>query len=196
CHWIQFESGWIPGFILYVTVDVRCLWNTSCLLEANFSVGDDVAIYWTQFPEILVHSFSFEADRLKKQNKRFIGRTSLFKENIGKGNASLLLKNVVVGDEGRYMCRVGTLIGASMQAKTLADCLSPVTRIHIHCDGRRLICSSDRIFPRPELRWSTVPALPHGADGSPERNVYVHAEQRHANAPSRRLPESDGNRTR
>uniref|UniRef100_A0A3Q2Z3A7 Ig-like domain-containing protein n=1 Tax=Hippocampus comes TaxID=109280 RepID=A0A3Q2Z3A7_HIPCM len=138
--------------------DVRCRWNTSCLLEGNFSVGDDVAIYWIRFPEILVHSFSYEVDRLKKQDKRFRGRTSLFKENIGKGNASLLLKDVVVGDEGRYMCRVGTLMGISDSFVNL-HIEAPVTQIHIHCDGRRLICSSDRIFPRPELRWSTVPAL-------------------------------------
>uniref|UniRef100_A0A3Q3E1H2 Ig-like domain-containing protein n=1 Tax=Hippocampus comes TaxID=109280 RepID=A0A3Q3E1H2_HIPCM len=155
--------------------DVRCRWNTSCLLEGNFSVGDDVAIYWIRFPEILVHSFSYEVDRLKKQDKRFRGRTSLFKENIGKGNASLLLKDVVVGDEGRYMCRVGTLMGISDSFVNL-HIEAPVTQIHIHCDGRRLICSSDRIFPRPELRWSTVPALPHGLINTSEVRQETHTK--------------------
>ncbi|XP_019712843.1 CD276 antigen-like [Hippocampus comes] len=122
--------------------DVRCRWNTSCLLEANFSIGDDVAIYWIQFPEILVHSFFFETDRLKKQDKRFRGRTSLFKENIGKGNASLLLKDVVVGDEGSYMCRVVTLTGISDSFVNLhiegksANCLMYI--IDASKDSRRL----------------------------------------------------------
>uniref|UniRef100_A0A3Q2XQH5 Ig-like domain-containing protein n=1 Tax=Hippocampus comes TaxID=109280 RepID=A0A3Q2XQH5_HIPCM len=140
--------------------DVLCRWNTSCLLEGKFSIGDDVVIHWIQLPQISVHSFYHEADRLQTQDKRFKGRTLLFKENIGKGNASLLLKDVVVGDEGRYKCYVGTLMGTSESFVNL-HVEAPVTRIHFHCDGRQLICSSDRIFPAPELRWSTEPALPH-----------------------------------
>uniref|UniRef100_A0A3Q3DHE4 Immunoglobulin V-set domain-containing protein n=1 Tax=Hippocampus comes TaxID=109280 RepID=A0A3Q3DHE4_HIPCM len=66
-------------------------------------------------------------DRLKKQDKRFRGRTSLFKENIGKGNASLLLKDVVVGDEGRYMCLTKPARCGRSTATTSSPASEPAT---------------------------------------------------------------------
>lgn len=59
--------------------------------------------------QVQVHSFYYDTDQLVNQDKRFRERTSLFKEKITTGNASLMLKDIVVEDEGRYKCYVGTL---------------------------------------------------------------------------------------
>ncbi|XP_057681059.1 butyrophilin-like protein 2 [Corythoichthys intestinalis] len=142
--------------------DVWCRWNTSCVLEAGFPIGDDVVIHWLHLsvPEVYVHSFYHEADQFAYQNKQFMGRTSLFKKKIKQGNASLLLKNVIVEDEGRYKCYVGTHTDATESFIQL-HVEAPVTTIQIQKVDKQLICSSERIFPKPELRWSTKPALPH-----------------------------------
>ncbi|XP_077410281.1 uncharacterized protein LOC144040190 [Vanacampus margaritifer] len=143
--------------------DVWCRWNTGCLLEASFPIGDDVVIHWFQQSkgDLKVHTYYHEKDQLDNQEKRFKDRTSLFKENIAKGNASLLLKDVVVGDQGRYKCYVGTLMSNAESFINL-HVEAPVTTIRFHQENQQqLVCSSDGIFPRPQLRWSTEPALPH-----------------------------------
>ncbi|XP_077365069.1 uncharacterized protein LOC144009288 isoform X2 [Festucalex cinctus] len=153
-------------FLCHVVTGVRdvwCRWNTSCLLEASFPIGDDVVIHWIQQSrgDAQVHAFYYNADQLNNQEKRFKDRTSLFKENISKGNASLLLKDVVVGDGGRYKCYVGTLTDTTESFINL-HVEAPVTTIHFHQeDKQQLVCSSDRIFPEPQLHWSTEPVLPH-----------------------------------
>ncbi|XP_057680589.1 butyrophilin-like protein 2 [Corythoichthys intestinalis] len=140
--------------------DVWCRWNTSCLLEASFPIGDDVIIHWTHQSKggAAVHSFYKNNDKLTNQTECFRGRTSLFKEKIKEGNASLLLKNVVVGDEGMYRC--------SMEAQSnyrdsfiQVHVESPVTTIQITKIGKQLMCTSKGIFPEPQLRWFTEPAL-------------------------------------
>nr|XP_049605913.1 uncharacterized protein LOC125986308 [Syngnathus scovelli] len=142
--------------------DVWCRWKTPCLLEANFPIGDDVVVHWERWlpSKLQVHSFYYEQDQLKGQDQHFRGRTSLFKENIPKGNASLLLTNVLVADEGTYMCYVGTLTG-QWRSFIKLNVEAAVTSIRFRPnDEDQLICSSGGIFPQPELRWSTEPALP------------------------------------
>lgn len=55
-----------------------------------------------------VHSFYYNRDQLKKQIPEFQNRTSLFHDEIPRGNASLLLMRVKVEDEGPYLCYTGT----------------------------------------------------------------------------------------
>ncbi|KAM9774789.1 uncharacterized protein ACBT44_002164 isoform 2-T4 [Syngnathus typhle] len=163
------SSGTAAVGFLVVTVlwrlvigDVWCRWKTPCLLEANFPIGDVMFIRWEQWSpsKLQVHSFYYEKDQLQEQDQHFRGRTSLFKENIPKGNASLQLTDVLVADEGTYMCYVGTDTGPWRSFIKL-NVVAAVTSIRFHPDDEdQLICSSGGIFPQPELRWSTEPALP------------------------------------
>uniref|UniRef100_A0A3B3TMY8 Ig-like domain-containing protein n=1 Tax=Poecilia latipinna TaxID=48699 RepID=A0A3B3TMY8_9TELE len=104
-----------------------------------------------RFP-VSVHSFYSNQDQLGHQDQNFRGRTSLFLDQVSRGNASLLLRDVQLQDEGRYNCYISTTEGYK---ETLE--FAPVSDIRIHQDGNRITCSSEGIYPQPELTWSTEP---------------------------------------
>ncbi|KAM8876892.1 CD276 antigen [Synchiropus picturatus] len=67
----------------------------------------DLTVFW-QLTDTKrnVYAYREGKDQLEDQAERFANRTSLFPEELVKGNASLLLSKVVVADEGSYMCFV------------------------------------------------------------------------------------------
>uniref|UniRef100_A0A3B3WRH7 Ig-like domain-containing protein n=1 Tax=Poecilia mexicana TaxID=48701 RepID=A0A3B3WRH7_9TELE len=106
--------------------------------------------------ETFVHSFYNNQAQLRHQVHWFRGRTSLFTDQIPRRNASLLLTAVKIQDEGRYMCRTSTSEG-NKRAFVDLKVEAPVSDIRIHQDGNRITCSSEGIYPQPELTWSTEP---------------------------------------
>uniref|UniRef100_A0A3B3TMA2 Ig-like domain-containing protein n=1 Tax=Poecilia latipinna TaxID=48699 RepID=A0A3B3TMA2_9TELE len=132
----------------------------SCLLPCQIQLGSDPLIHWYQVSagDLLVHSYYHNKDQLGKQNQNFKNRTSLILDQISTGNASLLLKEVNIQDEGRYKCYTSTSTGykeSFINLQTEADFL--FSDIRIHQDGNRITCSSEGIYPQPELTWSTEP---------------------------------------
>ncbi|PWA17987.1 hypothetical protein CCH79_00003940 [Gambusia affinis] len=98
-----------PGF---GDTEVSCQFRTDCILPCSFNTGSQVVIHWIVKPgEIQVHSYYYDQDQLTLQNQRYQGRTSLFTEQLGRGNASLRLRDVAVQDEGRYQCYSSTVNG-------------------------------------------------------------------------------------
>lgn len=61
--------------------------------------------------DVTVHSYYYGKDQLKLQDQRFHNRTSLFKNWISTGNASLQLTKVEVKDQGKYKCYTSTVLG-------------------------------------------------------------------------------------
>ncbi len=61
------------------------------------------------------------------QDLRFRGRTSLFKNQLTKGNASLQLKGVDFQDRGRYKCYTSTITG------------NEESFIDLHVEGMKLL---------------------------------------------------------
>ncbi|KAI3354908.1 hypothetical protein L3Q82_004706 [Scortum barcoo] len=130
--------------------EVSCAPMGSCILPCIFIYDDSVLIHWTT-KDIYVHSYYKDQDQLKHQEQRFRGRTSLFKEQISRGNASLQLTEVEVQDQGRYLCYTRTVIGNK------ESFITPVGEVDIQQVGNRITCSSEGIYPEPELTWSTSP---------------------------------------
>uniref|UniRef100_A0A3Q0RE87 Ig-like domain-containing protein n=1 Tax=Amphilophus citrinellus TaxID=61819 RepID=A0A3Q0RE87_AMPCI len=93
--------------------EVSCIFTERCVLPCSYR-GTDVVIHWYQVSagDLRVHSFYYNKDQLADQNQHFRGRTSLFKDQISTGNASLQLTGVEVQDEGRYKCYTSTYSGA------------------------------------------------------------------------------------
>lgn len=135
--------------------EVSCVFMESCILPCRFQ-GDsdgDAFIEWTLMKEIQtsIHSYFSNQDQLTQQDEHFRGRTSLFKEQISKGNASLRLKWVVLQDEGRYKCSSRGNNDSFISLKVDA----PVHEVNIEKVGNRITCSSEGIYPEPVLTWST-----------------------------------------
>ncbi|KAK5599613.1 hypothetical protein CRENBAI_018410 [Crenichthys baileyi] len=138
--------------------EVSCVFLESCVLPCSFqSYGDDV-IHWFYITtgEIHVHSFYDNQDQLGHQDQNFRGRTSLFRDQISRGNASLLLRGVKVQDKGTYKCYTSTVHG-NKQAFVNLKLDAAVSKVSISQVENRIICSSEGIYPEPELSWSTIP---------------------------------------
>ncbi|XP_047423845.1 uncharacterized protein LOC124995486 [Mugil cephalus] len=94
--------------------DVTCYFLIgNCMLPCSFQEDPEVFIKWTKLTAGLprVHSFSNNQDQLEDQDQNFRGRTSLFKDQISRGDASLLLTGLKVQDQGRYECYTRTTSG-------------------------------------------------------------------------------------
>uniref|UniRef100_A0A3P9M993 Immunoglobulin V-set domain-containing protein n=1 Tax=Oryzias latipes TaxID=8090 RepID=A0A3P9M993_ORYLA len=90
--------------LMFTDAEVSCQFGQSCILPCSFTPGDHLEIHWIQLTPTLteVHSYYDNKDQLEVQDQRFRGRTSLFQDQISKGNASLQLTGVMVQDEGIY----------------------------------------------------------------------------------------------
>lgn len=91
------------------------------MLPCSSERSNDVIIHWFQQSagNLFVHSFYDGHDQLVVQNQRFSGRTSLFRDQLSSGNASLQLTRVKVQDEGRYKCQAITRRGTKESFITL-----------------------------------------------------------------------------
>ncbi|XP_043961447.1 uncharacterized protein LOC122824651 [Gambusia affinis] len=165
---IQFSNVSSPGGVgctpekvrrhLLTDVEVSCVVKQSCILPCSFQSYGEPVLHWIRLESSVqrVHSYYDNQDQLDLQDQNFRGRTSLFQDQISRGNASLLLREVKVQDQGRYNCLITTV-------KEYKDSIirlsvdAPVSDIRIHQDGNRITCSSEGIYPPPELTWSTEP---------------------------------------
>uniref|UniRef100_A0A3Q2C741 Ig-like domain-containing protein n=1 Tax=Cyprinodon variegatus TaxID=28743 RepID=A0A3Q2C741_CYPVA len=157
---IYFGTLLFLTFLLSVSGDaeVTCVFRESCLLPCQFQDGAQLVIHWIKVSirDSVVHSYYGDKDQLEYQVQNFKNRTSLFKDQISKGNASLLLTGVTIEDAGRYKCYTSTVRGneeSFVNLKTEA----PVSKVIIKEDENQIICSSEGIYPQPELSWSTIP---------------------------------------
>lgn len=84
--------------------------------------------------EITVHSYYHGRDQLAYQDQRFKARTSLFLDQISKGDATLQLSRVEVQDQGRYKCYTSTIAG------------NHESFININVEGRKFIVQKTQTF--------------------------------------------------
>ncbi|KAA8580524.1 hypothetical protein FQN60_013482 [Etheostoma spectabile] len=130
----------------------------SCVLPCSFQVDTEVIIHWIQrtLGDTRVHSYYNNQDHLALQDQRYKNRTSLFQDQISGGNASLQLSGVKIQDQGRYQCTTSTLAGNKEFIINLkVD--APVDKVDIEQVENRITCSSEGVYPQPELTWSTSP---------------------------------------
>uniref|UniRef100_A0A3B5R2X2 Ig-like domain-containing protein n=1 Tax=Xiphophorus maculatus TaxID=8083 RepID=A0A3B5R2X2_XIPMA len=89
--------------------EVTCVHNQSCILPCMFHMDSVSIVHWIHMTDGEPHAHSYNnQNQLSFQNPEFRGRTSLFRDQLSRGNASLLLTGVKVQDEGKYKCFVFT----------------------------------------------------------------------------------------
>ncbi|XP_017259388.1 V-set domain-containing T-cell activation inhibitor 1 isoform X2 [Kryptolebias marmoratus] len=141
-------------------VKVSCIFMESCILPCSFKSSSKDLIRWVKKEkhDLRVHFFNDNQDQLMEQHQNFKNRTSLFRDQLSNGNASLLLTEVKIQDEGAYSCYTNTLHGnKELYIHLTVD--APVTNVNIDQVGNRITCSSEGIYPKPELTWSTSPPI-------------------------------------
>lgn len=106
--------------------------------EFNLS---DLSVFWQlSDTKRTVHNYWLSRDQLTDQDARFSNRTSLFPDQLRSGNASLLLRNVRVADEGSYSCFV---------------------RVKAYSSGAMLMQVAAP-FSKPLVTWGSEPQLKPG----------------------------------
>eukprot|EP00063_Salmo_salar_P008130 XP_013982965.1 PREDICTED: butyrophilin subfamily 1 member A1-like [Salmo salar] len=133
-----------------------------CYIKPNIS-AEDMRVDWfrVNLPDpqsnIRVHLYQDGRDKYHDQISSYEGRTSLFKEELKKGNTSLKLTRVQGTDDGHYKCRVQSKIyydDATIQVYITAIGSKPEVSIEGQKEGGMgLLCVSKGWFPEPELEW-------------------------------------------
>uniref|UniRef100_A0A3Q2QL49 Ig-like domain-containing protein n=1 Tax=Fundulus heteroclitus TaxID=8078 RepID=A0A3Q2QL49_FUNHE len=138
--------------------EVVCHFMESCILPCNLKNGDELVLHW-----FYTEGDLFNEPRL--QDGRFRGRSSLFRDQISGGNASLLLTGVKVEDEGRYECFTNSS-GAISHSFISVTVDAPVRKLKIEQVENTISCSSEGIYPNPEHSWSFKASAKTGVQSS------------------------------
>ncbi|XP_067107411.1 HERV-H LTR-associating protein 2 isoform X2 [Osmerus mordax] len=143
-------------------IPVVCEFSETCVLPCSFQAGEDLVLHWMFSPDgdptRTAHTYYSNSNQLSLQDPWFKHRTSLFDEQLSRGNASLRLTEVKVQDQGRYKCYTSIIRGTQeLFIKLIVE--APVRSVDIKLSDDVLTCSSRAIYPLPKLTWSTSPPL-------------------------------------
>ncbi|XP_071250591.1 butyrophilin subfamily 3 member A2-like [Salvelinus alpinus] len=159
-HSSQSESEWFEvlgptDVIVAVAGDDIIL---PCYLKPNIS-AEDMTVDWLNLDFIDYHVYSYQNSKTTQDHQipSYIGRTSLFIEELWRGNTSLKLTRVQGTDEGHYKCFIQSKSwydDFTIQVLVKAVGSKPVVSIEGHREGGMgLLCESEGWHPQPELVW-------------------------------------------
>uniref|UniRef100_A0AAZ3QG51 Butyrophilin subfamily 1 member A1-like n=1 Tax=Oncorhynchus tshawytscha TaxID=74940 RepID=A0AAZ3QG51_ONCTS len=129
-----------------------------CYLKPNIS-AEDMTVDWLNLDIIDERVFRYQNHRIIQDDQipSYRRRTSLFKEELWRGNTSLKLTRVQVTDEGRYKCFIKAKSwydDFTIQVLVKAVGSKPVVSIEGHREGGMgLLCETEGWHPEPELVW-------------------------------------------
>lgn len=130
-----------------VVLDCRFLSNSG-----NVQLSD-VSITWLKDAlSGVVYEFKNKAPKLQGQNTQFKNRAQLFSDSISTGNASLLLRNVKIEDDGVYRCTVNAPKVSGTTSVNLRVAAFTAPTFTRRADGS-LFAEAHRWFPKPEVSW-------------------------------------------
>ncbi|XP_030635145.1 butyrophilin subfamily 3 member A3-like, partial [Chanos chanos] len=130
-----------------------------CSLKPNISAVD-MTVEWFRLhtSDSLVHLYKDGVDNNENQIQSYRGRTSLFKDELQKGNTSLKLFRVKVSDEGEYKCFVrseSSYDDITFQVNVEVVGTHPVISLEGYSKGGglSLLCETKGWRPEPEVVW-------------------------------------------
>ncbi|KAJ8398173.1 hypothetical protein AAFF_G00430170 [Aldrovandia affinis] len=135
------------------------LYGQDAVLVCTFPVGgtfdaSSSVITWQRGLEV-IHSFYNSQDQLDLQSRRYANRTHLDHSALGRGDASLRLDRVTLGDAGDYTCSISTPIVSQKKTfcmKVAAFYTEPHLQVTVTPQGLELKLTS-RGYPTPKVRW-------------------------------------------
>ncbi|XP_053485442.1 butyrophilin subfamily 1 member A1 [Ictalurus furcatus] len=148
-----------------------------CFIKPQTSAVD-MTVEWMRLKDVasLVHLYKDHKDRNEDQTQSYSGRTSLFKEELQKGNASLRLSALRVSDEGKYKCLVedkSWYDDITVHVTVEAQGSHPVITMESYdrSGGINLVCESRGWNPEPEVLW-----MNREGDTLPAEDTQIHRD--------------------
>ncbi|XP_055793883.1 butyrophilin subfamily 2 member A1-like isoform X1 [Salvelinus fontinalis] len=129
-----------------------------CYLKPNIS-AEDMTADWLNLDSKDGRVYRYQNRKIIREDQILFyrGRTSLFEEELWRGNTSLKLTSVQGTDEGRYKCFIKAKSwydDFTIQVLVEAIGSKPVVSIEGHREGGMgLLCESEGWHPQPELVW-------------------------------------------
>ncbi|XP_060730848.1 butyrophilin subfamily 1 member A1-like [Tachysurus vachellii] len=130
-----------------------------CFIKPSKSAVD-MTVEWFKLnvKDSLVHLYRDHEDNNEGQAQSYRGRTSLFKEELQKGNTSLKLSDLRVSDEGEYKCLVqdkSWYDDITVNIIVEAQGSHPVIMMESYDNsgGINLVCESRGWKPEPDVLW-------------------------------------------
>ncbi|KAI5086583.1 butyrophilin-like protein 3 [Silurus meridionalis] len=130
-----------------------------CYIKPSTSVVE-MTVQWLkqETKHMLVHLYKDHEDRNEDQDQSYRKRTSLFKEELQKGNASLRLSDLRVSDEGEYTCFIedeswSDGITFYVTVNVLGSHPVIMMESYDNSGGIYLLCESRGWNPEPEVLW-------------------------------------------
>ncbi|XP_061524528.1 CD276 antigen [Phycodurus eques] len=123
--------------------------------------ASDVTVFW-QLTDTkrTVYGYSEGQHQLADQAESFVNRTGLFPHELGLGNASLLLRKVVVADEGSFTCfvRVKEYGSSALFLQVAAPYSKPIVTLEPESNLRpgeevALTCMAYGGYPEADVTW-------------------------------------------
>uniref|UniRef100_A0A8C9S906 Ig-like domain-containing protein n=1 Tax=Scleropages formosus TaxID=113540 RepID=A0A8C9S906_SCLFO len=125
-----------------------------CYLKPNISAVDlHVEWFRVQTNNPLVHFYRDHEDRNEKQIPSYRGRTSLFPEELMKGNTSLKIKNVRGSDNGEYKCFIQAGDCYAIFIFIAVGTQPVISNEGYKKGGISLVCESKGWYPQPQVLW-------------------------------------------
>uniref|UniRef100_A0A8C6SQ35 Ig-like domain-containing protein n=1 Tax=Neogobius melanostomus TaxID=47308 RepID=A0A8C6SQ35_9GOBI len=155
------------------TISVSCVVKETCVLPCRFEYKEKDLhnIEWYKYTDgSLVHALKDGADLLERQAEAFRKRTSMFPEQVSRGNASVQLSAVRTEDEGLYLCRVHKISYEDSDVRVNLRVEAPVKAVTLEQRGDVLVCSSEGIYPLPNISWS--PPSEHQTQEKPMKDGF------------------------
>ncbi|XP_070981324.1 butyrophilin subfamily 1 member A1-like [Oncorhynchus clarkii lewisi] len=143
-----------------------------CYLKPNIS-AEDMTVDWLNLDFLDGRVFRYQNSKIIREDQipSYRGRTSLYEEELWRGNTSLKLTRVQGTDEGRYKCFIKAKSwydDFTIQVLVEAVGSKPVVSIEGHREGGMgVLCESEGWHPQPELVWLDSKGV-HLSAGPPE----------------------------
>uniref|UniRef100_A0A8C6WI11 Ig-like domain-containing protein n=1 Tax=Neogobius melanostomus TaxID=47308 RepID=A0A8C6WI11_9GOBI len=94
----------------------------------------------------------FHLYELRAQYWLYFNRTSL-SEHLSRGDASLLISQVSLKDQGTFRCSTVSSRGQQRHSLELTV-FAPVLEVFVYLNGQQLLCVSEGIYPEPSVVWT------------------------------------------
>ncbi|KAL4007874.1 hypothetical protein ACER0C_001726 [Sarotherodon galilaeus] len=208
-------AAWVESQVVGPHQPVVALVDDDVILPCHVEPAEDVTaeiLEWTRsdLNPRFVHVWRSGQDLVNTRNPSYRGRTSLFINELKRGNISLKLSRVKLSDEGTYECSIPLmekkyfvkLVVASDAATSPVISLSGIDK---NRGGVVLQCESAGWYPEPELLWldgegNLLSAGPtetlRGPDDLYTVSSRVTVEKRHSNNITCRVQQRNTNQSR